>query len=638
MSGNSNHIRVLPSVIVNRIAAGEVVERPSSVVKEMVENSLDAGATQIDILFQEGGKNLISISDNGFGMTKDDLELCILRHATSKLPDDDLFNIKNFGFRGEAIPSIASISRLKIASRKAGNEEAWEIYVDAGETKYIKPANINHGTVIEVSDLFYATPARLKFLKTDSTEKSKIVEVVNKIAMANPHCGFSLKEDGRKIFDYKPHIFAEEGKLARISEILGKDFQENCVAVDSKRGNAELTGFISLPTYNRSNSSYQFLFVNNRPVKDKVLLGAIRGAYMDFLARDRHAVTALFINIPSDEVDVNVHPAKAEVRFRFENEIRGLLVGSIKNALVGAGHRASNTLASDALSSFITSNNPHGFSDNDGGNVTSISDFIQPQKTLGERERNFYSSSFPSYKQNYKGIGNLNSSQANLSQKIFSPFELSPAAKFENEVFENTNSEADYKEFPLGAARAQIHENYIIAQTNDGLVIVDQHAAHERLTYEKMKKDFESKTIPTQKLLIPQIIELGESRSDLLVEKSQELRQFGFFIEKFGSNSISITELPEILKNENIQKLIEDIADDYSEYNQQITISEKIEHVLETIACHMSVRSGRRLNILEMNSLLRKMENTPHSGQCNHGRPTYIKLKLDDVEKLFGRK
>ncbi len=609
-------IRILPNIIVNRIAAGEVIERPASVIKELVENSIDAGATQIDVSFSEGGKNSITISDNGFGMTKEDLDLAILRHATSKLPDDDLFNIRNFGFRGEAIPSIGSISRLKITSKKQNSNDCWEIFVDGGETKYLKPANINHGTTIEVRDLFFATPARLKFLKTDRSEKAKIIDTVNKIALANTKIGFKLREDERVIFSYNHNLF--DDNKTRMAEIVGKDFVENSVTVNAKRGNAEIVGLVSIPTFNRGTSNDQYLFVNNRPVRDKVLLGAIRGAYMDFLARDRHAVLVLFINVASDEVDVNVHPAKAEVRFRFESDIRGMLVGSIKNALAEAGHRASNTISTDLIDKFSV----------EDSNIQYLS-LNQPQKTLGERERNFYSGNY-----NYR---NTSQASANLSQKIFSPFELSPAAKFDEETNENINTE-EAKEFPLGVARAQLHENYIIAQTEDGLVIVDQHAAHERLTYEKMKIDYKNKDIRTQKLLIPEIIELSEDKADILFEKAGELKSFGIILEKFGTKAIALTEIPEILYKENLRKLIEDLVDDYTEYNQQISLSEKIEHILETIACHMSVRSGRRLNVYEMNSLLREMESTPHSGQCNHGRPTYIKLKLDDIEKLFGRK
>lgn len=612
-------IRILPTIIVNRIAAGEVIERPASVIKELVENSIDAGATQIDVSFSDGGKNSIIVKDNGFGMTKDDLELAVLRHATSKLPDDDLFNIKNFGFRGEAIPSIGAISRLKITSKKTDSNEAWEIFIDGGETKYTKPANINQGTVIEINDLFFATPARLKFLKTDRTEKAKIIDMMNKIALSNPKIGFKLSEDERVVFNYAPNLF--EDNKSRIAQIVGKDFVENSVEINSLRGNAGITGHVSIPTYNRATSNDQFLFVNNRPVRDKALLGAIRGAYQDFLARDRHAVVALFLNIPSDEVDVNVHPAKAEVRFRFESDVRGMLVGSIKNALAEAGHRASNTISTDLIDRFEA--------ERSNSNIEYLSNINSPQKMLGERERNYYSGNYNNPRPSQQMAG--------LSQKIFSPFELSPAAKFENEIDEPVNAE-EVKEFPLGTARAQLHENYIIAQTEDGLVIVDQHAAHERLTYERMKIDYRNKNIKTQKLLIPEIIDLSESKVDILCDRAEELRSFGIIIEKFGTKAIALTEIPEILYKENLRKLIEDLVDEYAEYNQQISLSEKIEHILETIACHMSVRSGRRLNVHEMNSLLREMEATPHSGQCNHGRPTYIKLKLDDVEKLFGRK
>ncbi|MDX1949232.1 MAG: DNA mismatch repair endonuclease MutL, partial [Rickettsiales bacterium] len=406
-------IKILPSNLVNRIAAGEVVERPASVVKELVENSLDAGATQIDVDFSEGGKTYLAITDNGKGMNAEDLELCLLRHATSKLPDEDLFNIKFFGFRGEAIPSIASISKMKISSILKGSSEANQIYIEGGNIIYKKPSNISEGTKIEISDLFYATPARLKFLKTERSEKSKIIDIVNKFAMVNPECGFSLRENGKIILDYKKNLFSENAWLKRIGEILGEDFQENCVEINTKRGNAELKGFASLPTFNRSTSADQFLFVNDRPVRDKAILGAIRGAYLDFLARDRNAVVALFLKLPADEVDVNVHPAKAEVRFRFEAEIRGLIVGAIKMALSNAGHRASNTISEDALAKFEISEN-HNY--------------------LSEKTSNFYAG---------KNIVNYqkNNSSVNFSSKIFAPQELPPASKnYEKESFSSQNN------------------------------------------------------------------------------------------------------------------------------------------------------------------------------------------------------
>ncbi len=616
----SSKIKILPTNLINRIAAGEVVERPASVVKELVENSLDAKANQIDIDFSDGGKTYISISDNGIGMSKEDLELCLLRHATSKLPDEDLFNIKFFGFRGEALPSIASVAKVKISSFSKETQEANQVYIEAGNLIYNKPSNISEGTKIEITDLFYATPARLKFLKSDRSEKAKIVDVINKFAMANPKCGFSLRENGKIILDYKNQLISDDAWLNRIGEIIGEDFQKNCVEINTKRGNAELKGFASLPTFNRSSSAEQYLFVNNRPVRDKAILGAIRGAYLDFLARDRNAIVALFLTLPADEVDVNVHPAKAEVRFRFEAEIRGLIVGAIKMALTNAGHRASNTISEQALRNFEISNSSNNFEQN----------YRQEQNFLSEKTANFYS-----------GKNIINYQKNNFSSKIFAPQDLPPSAKnyiSENYNQNNKNEIQPLKEYPLGVAKAQIFENYIISEAPDGLVIVDQHAAHERLTYEKMKKQFAEKSIQTQKLLIPIIIDLDEVKLNIILEKSEELKFFGIIFEKFGNKAISITEIPAIIKNDNIESLILDIISDYQEHNSQISLNEKFEHILETIACHYSVRSGRILNNYEMNSLLREMEETPFSGQCNHGRPTYIKLKFEDIEKLFGRK
>jgi DNA mismatch repair protein MutL len=611
-------IRILSPIIINRIAAGEVIERPASVIKELVENSIDAGSTKIEIDIENGGKNLIRITDDGKGMSKDDLELCILRHATSKLPNDDLFNINSFGFRGEAIPSIGSISRLSISSKKIGESEAWKIILEAGETKDLIPTKLNTGTIVEVRDLFFATPARLNFLKSDNTEKAKIIEVIKKISMANPETGFVLRDGVKQVISYKANLDIIDSQEQRLKEIIGKDFIENAVRIDNIRSNARLTGFVSLPTYNASTTLDQYIFVNNRPVRDKVLLGAIRGAYADFISKDRFPVVVLFINLPPEEVDVNVHPAKAEVRFRFESEIRGLIVGSIKNSLAEAGHRASSTISNFALSSFVPNNQQDK------------ADFYYQSNSNHNFNREFVNNSATGFYENKKS-GYI--SPSNVTQ-IFQPIETKPLSKFELPSQEEEN----LLNYPMGSAKAQYHENYIISQTHDGIILVDQHAAHERLVYEKMKKEFSNKEVKTQKLLIPEIVETSEEKTIELINKSQELSDFGLVIEKFGNNAILVKEVPEILCKENIFKLINDIAEDIIEYGQELSLKEKIEHILETIACHGSIRSGRKLNIEEMNSLLREMERTPYSGQCNHGRPTYIKLKLTDIEKLFGRK
>lgn len=603
-------IKLLSPILINRIAAGEVIERPSSAVKELVENSIDAGAKNIEIDIEAGGKNLIRITDDGAGMTKPDLELCVLRHATSKLPDEDLFNIHSFGFRGEAIPSIGSVSRMVIKSKHA-NDSAWQIEINGGEVSDLKPCNLSKGTIVEVKDLFFATPARLKFLKTDQTEKAKIIELIKKIAMANCEVSFTVRDSGKTIISYKSNQ-AEllEKKTARLQEIIGKNFVGNSAPINSVRGNASLSGYVSLPTFNASSSAEQYIFVNNRPVKDRLLQGAIRGAYADFISRDRHPVVVLFINIVPEEVDVNVHPAKAEVRFRFEAEIRGLIVGSIKNAIAGEGFRASSTISQVALQAFQPS-------------------FANGNLQYTPRQTSSYSNNNLAEKFNSDYFSPIVNRE---SQQNFAAANYIPQSKTE------TNFAEDYINFPLGSARAQLHEAYIVSQAQDGMILVDQHAAHERLVYERMKKQFEERGVNTQKLLIPEIIDLGEDKTIKIIEKKDELAEFGLIINKFGNSAVEVLEIPEILCKENIAKLIDDICGDIEEFGEELSLKERIEHILETMACHGSVRSGRVLNVNEMNAILREMEATPYSGQCNHGRPTYIKLQLNDIEKLFGRK
>lgn len=617
-------IRILPQITINRIAAGEVIERPASVVKELVENAIDAGAKNIEIRIEEGGKNYISVKDDGIGMNKEELELAVQRHATSKLPDDNLFNINFFGFRGEAIPSIASVSRLKMASNAKDSQESWEINIEGGEQKEIRPSNIKQGSLVEVKDLFYATPARLKFLKTDRAEKGRIVDTLKRIAMANPEINFTLYDNNKRSQEY---IASQKdllgARLSRLAQILGKDFAENSVEVDNQREGARITGFISLPTFNRGTSTEQYLFVNNRPVRDKLILGAIRGAYQDFLARDRHAITALFIDVPALEVDVNVHPAKAEVRFRYDAEIRGLLVGSIKNALAEAGFRASSTVSEAALNSFKVE-----------GQQQNIREEIPASMYQGNYQRSSFSAGH-SYSNAAPSNFGENTGQNFIEPERHNIFPADNVKPFSREEEITPNSD-DLINYPLGSARAHLHENYIVAQAKDGIVVVDAHAAHERLTYEKMKIQYDRKGIRTQKLLIPEIVELSEEKTDLLMENANKLAGFGLTIEKFG-NGVEIKEIPEILCKESIKKLILDICDDLLEHGQELSLSERIEHILETMACHGSVRTGRRLNVHEMNAILREMEETPYSGQCNHGRPTYIKLEMKDIERLFGR-
>jgi DNA mismatch repair protein MutL len=606
-------IRILPQVLINRIAAGEVVERPASVVKELVENSIDAGAKNIEVFIENGGKNLIRIKDDGQGINKEDLSLCVKRYATSKLPEEDLFNINSYGFRGEALPSIASISRFKIISKKFDSNDAWEINIEGGEEKEIKPANLSNGTLIEVKDLFYATPARLKFLKTDTTEKAKIIEVIEKISLSNPKINFIFHADTKKILELKSDLISEsENSLEkRVENLLGKDFFDNSIKINSKRGNAEISGFISLPTFNCGNSLQQYLFVNNRPVKDKVLVSALRVGYMDFMARDRFPISVIFINLPPHEVDVNVHPAKSEVRFLFEQEIRGMLIGTIKNALNENSKKTSTTISSDIINYFKPEEIRQNF-----------------DNKLNEKASEIISFDY------YKNEKSKNNYAQNIN--IFSSTPLPPQAK----IIEASPQEIQVdnnKFYPLGFAKAQLHGNYILSQTEAGFILVDMHAAHERITYEKLKIQYEQRGIRSLKLLLPEIIELSEANLEKLLEKKIEFEKFGLVFEKFSNQAIEIKEIPEILENQNIKKLITEILDDLIETGEQLKLSEKIEHILETFACHTSIRNGRILNIDEMNALLREMENTPNSGQCNHGRPTYIKLELKDLEKLFER-
>lgn len=609
-------IRRLSENIVNKIAAGEVIERPANATKELVENAIDAGARDIAVVMIAGGRELISVSDDGCGMGAQDLDLAAERHATSKLCEDNLSDIKTMGFRGEALPAIAAVSRLSLTSRARDSRESWKITIEGGQKKAIQPAPRKAGTLVEVRDLFYATPARLKFLKTGRTEFNHALEVIKQLAMAHPEIGFSLMDGERRAF----RVSAGQGdlpdaRLRRLAAILGREFGDNIVAVDVTREcegeKIRLSGYAGLPTYNRGNARHQFLFVNDRPVKDKLLNGAVRGAYMDFLARGRHPVVALFLEIPTHMVDVNVHPAKAEVRFQDSGFIRGLIVSALKGALTEAGHRAATTGAQSAMSSF------------------------QPGRTL------------PSFPQ-YSGRGSRNSLpmsaySAGLGEESlgfqrplareFSP----PAGRVESD-FAKESSAHDQMTYPLGAARGQLHETYIIAQTGDGIIIVDQHAAHERLVYEQMKAHLIKNEVPRQLLLIPEVVELEQAAVDRLVARADELGNMGLALEGFGAGAVVVREVPALLGDCDIKGLVRDLGDDLMELDQTLSLTERLEEVCSTMACHGSVRAGRRLDGDEMNALLRKMEQTPHSGQCNHGRPTYVELKLADIEKLFGRR
>jgi len=596
-------IRILPSSLVNRIAAGEVVERPASVIKELVENALDAGATAIEVTIAVAGKNLIIVQDNGKGMSREEMALAVQRHATSKLPDDDLLDIRHFGFRGEALPSIASVSRMKISTRRAADEHGWSLSMEGGNDEGIKPESMLPGTRIEVRDLFYTTPARLNFLKSDRTEAQATSEVMRKFAMVHPDVAFKLVSDGKTLLDVKAQTGDETtSQRARIQDVMGREFAENSLALSHERGSLTLTGFASLPTHNAGNSSHQYLFVNGRQVRDKLLLGVVKAAYQDVLAHDRYAVVVLFVKLPPQEVDVNVHPAKAEVRFRDAQAVRGLIIGAIRHAIGEAGFRASSSVAMQALERFAAPEQNYN-----------APLFAMPQSS-GFREYQ------PSYQTSY-----AHAPSHSLAPQA-RPMEFAPAQA------------ADTVSYPLGAARTQLHKTYIVAETPNGLVIVDQHAAHERLVYEKMKRAIAETGIARQALLIPEVVELAPASAEAIVARAAEFAALGLVLESFGGNSVVVRETPALLGEVNVQALVMALADDLTEYDEAMSLADKLQHVCGTMACHSSIRAGRELNVAEMNSLLREMEQTPSSGQCNHGRPTYIELKRKDIEILFGRR
>ncbi len=604
-------IRRLPETLVNRIAAGEVVERPASAVKELIENSIDAGASRIDIVVRDGGRTQITISDDGKGMSAEELTLAVERHATSKLPDDDLLNIASLGFRGEALASIGAVSRMTLTSRRAEDDEAWSLNVEGGAIRSPTPAAHPPGTRLEIRDLFYATPARLKFLKSPRTELGHVSEAVKRLAMAHPGIGFSLSDGDR----YLLQLGSAQGnlldsRLERLGNIMGRDFADNAIAVDAQREGICLTGHAGLPTLNRGNAQMQFLFVNGRPVRDKLFYGALRGAYRDFLASSRYPMVALFLEVPPDSLDVNVHPAKTEVRFRDAALVRGLIVGAVKHALAEAGHRASTTVAEGALGAIRPGSLPIG-----GGGSGGYSSYggSSIPGGLAERAATFFSP------------------DSAMQAPLAAPDALGGigVAPDENE---------ELSDYPLGVARAQLHETYIVAQTADGIVIVDQHAAHERLVHERIKQSLETGGVSRQGLLIPEVVELDEISADRLNRQAGELLELGLAIEAFGPGAVVVREIPALLGECDIQGLMRDLADDLAEGDEALALKDRLGDVAAKMACHGSVRAGRRLNATEMNALLREMEATPHSGQCSHGRPTYVELKLNDIEKLFGRR
>lgn len=590
-------IRQLDEAAINRIAAGEVVERPASAVKELVENALDAGAGRIAIDYADGGKTLIRVTDDGCGMTADDLPLALARHATSKIDGSDLLDIRSFGFRGEALPSLGAVGRLTITSRAEGQEAA-RIACDGGRLSPPRPAALSRGTVVELRDLFHATPARLKFLRSDRAEAQAIHEVVKRLAMAEPSVGFTLSEIGpegpRPILRLEP----ESGDLfdalhGRLTRLLGADFTANALAIDASRDGLRLVGYAALPTYSRGSSARQYLFVNDRPVADRLLLGALRAAYFDVLSRDRHPAAVLNLIVDPERVDVNVHPAKAEVRFREPDAARSLIITALRSALAGAGHRASTTVAGETLAAF------------------------RPEPPRQQTLAQAFAFQAPAQPQGF-----AEAPMARIAETPAQPaVEASPA-----------------ESHPLGAARAQLHENWIVAQTADGIVIVDQHAAHERLVYERLKAQLAASGIARQPLLIPEIVTLSPADTALILSAAPALAEAGLVVEPFGGGAVAITETPAILGPVDGTALIRDILDELADSGHSHLTRARIDAVLSRMACHGSVRSGRQMRPEEMNALLREMEATPSSGQCNHGRPTWVELKLHDIERLFGRR
>jgi DNA mismatch repair protein MutL len=591
-----------------------VVERPASVVKELVENALDAGARRIDVLTDGGGRRLIRVSDDGEGMTRADLALAVERHATSKLADDDLVAIRTLGFRGEALPSIGAVARLSIVSRHAGEPHAWAITVDAGAKSDLKPAALGAGTSVDVRDLFYVTPARLKFLKLDRTEAEAVREVVRRLAMSRPDVAFTLAGEERAPVTFAAALPGAAGRLARLGDLLGADFRANAVPVAAEREGVMIEGFAALPTLSRANTLGQYLFVNDRPVRDKLLLGVVRAAYADYLPRDRHPLVALFVTLPPPDVDVNVHPAKAEVRFRNAGLVRALIVHALKQALARDGARAASTGGSATIAAFRPGSSRRAGS----------WDWRTSPARPGDGR---WAAAMPG--------GFAEGAQAGFD--VGTPAADLRAA-IDESAFHDRSPAGDAVDHPLGAARAQVHDSYVVAQTRDGLIIVDQHAAHERIVYERLKAALDKAGVARQILLIPEIVELDEADVERLAARAEELARFGLVLEPFGPGAVALRETPSLLGEIDGAGLLRDLAEHMSEWDETLPLERRLMAVASSMACHGSVRAGRRLKPEEMNALLREMETTPNSGQCNHGRPTYVELKLADIERLFGRR
>lgn len=608
-------IRLLDPTLINQIAAGEVIERPASAIKELVENAIDAGATRIDITVRDGGKTYICIVDNGSGMSSQDLVLCVERHATSKIPDNDLFNIQTLGFRGEALPSIGSVSRLKMTSRQENSDSAWELTVEGGSKSEVVPTAAPQGTKIEVRDLFYATPARLKFLKTAATELSHTVDIIERLALINPEIDFTVTDGERSVLSFTKGI-------SRVEGVLGKDFQNNCCEVSCQRQELVLKGWVSIPTYNHSSTGNQYLFVNGRPVKDKLLATAIRVAYQDVLASNRHPSLCLFFICPPDEVDINVHPAKAEVRFRDPNLVRGFVISAIRESLKNVAEKSSTLLSDGMIQAFTTPTSPAASLQHQSYRRNG---FVRPTTGPGFNSQPHLST--PHKKNIFDSF----------SEQLLTP--LTPPSIMVDLPHHSMNNEepsltaANY----LGHAKTQVHETYIIAETSDHLVIIDQHAAHERLIYEKMKHDFAQGHIKSQSLLIPELIELNESQFALLTPHLSIFKNFGFTLDIVGKSGLVIREIPMLVNKIDLKQLITDMVAELKFQDTAETVHQAIHEVLADKACKNSIRAGRKLSQEEMNALLRQMESTPASGQCNHGRPTFVKLDKGALGKLFGR-
>ncbi|MEQ1769775.1 MAG: DNA mismatch repair endonuclease MutL [Devosia sp.] len=597
-------IRQLPEDLINRIAAGEVVERPASVVKELVENAIDAGASRVIVTTAGGGRSLIRVEDDGCGMDRDDLILSVQRHATSKLADDGLDDIRTLGFRGEALASIGSVAELSISTRTADAATGLRIEVNRSRKSGVMPQAMNRGTIVEVRDLFAGVPARLKFLKSDRGEGAAVSDVVKRLAMANPQVHFVLDGTDRSPTNW-PGAEGQGALAARVAQVMGADFTENAVPLGTTRHGVVVAGLAGLPTYSRANSLSQFYFVNGRAVRDKVLLSAVRAAYSDFIFRDRYPAIALFLSVQPDSVDVNVHPAKAELRFRDAGGVRSAVIRAIGEALDAAGYRASSTVADDVLSAFRA---PEMAS-------AALMQTAAPASAFGSSPTSRFA-------------------QGGSQAEVFAGLAgfAEPSARFE--AFAPEPADAEY---PLGTARAQMFENFIVAQNGDSLVLVDQHAAHERLVYERFKAQLADGPVASQMQLIPQVIELPEEDCGRLDEAGPTLERLGLHLERFGPRAVAVRETPALLGQADIDGLVRDLADGLAEWDNTEVLGDRLDAIIARMACHGSVRSGRVLRVDEMNALLREMERTPRSGQCIHGRPTYVELKKADLERMFGR-